>query len=154
MTDGGYWRAVAEAGDSDAQVLAAAGTTPEQRGRRVRARWVEWAKRQPADVLAKHPRWLLPYGALSLPDQEVDDEIGTDSFCDGWHHAIRWARAHLPGGPPAPGHRTLNAILSDASRASRAGDAATVAGLRAEYDAAAAALFNLLAPGDTPPVIL
>ena len=52
---------------------------------------------------------------------------------------------HPPGGPPAPGHRTLNAILRDAIRAAAAGDAGGLPGLRAEYDAAAAALFDALA---------
>lgn len=48
----------------------------------------------------------------------------------------------LPGGPPAPGHRSLNVILRDAIRARR--DRAAVARLRAEYDAAASALFDML----------
>lgn len=53
-------------------------------------------------------------------------------------------RYHAPGGPAAPGHRTLNEILADAIRAAR-GDQARLPGLRAEYDAAAAALFGMLA---------
>jgi hypothetical protein len=55
--------------------------------------------------------------------------------------------ARLPGGPPAPGHRTLNAILRDAIRAANSGDTSSLPGLRGEYDAAAAALFDLLAAG-------
>lgn len=50
---------------------------------------------------------------------------------------------YQPGGPPAPGHRSLNVILRDAIRARRDPDA--VAALRAEYDAAARALFDMLA---------
>jgi hypothetical protein len=52
---------------------------------------------------------------------------------------------YLPGGPPAPGHRTLNAILSDAIRCS-ASDAwpKSLEALREEYDEAAAALFVML----------
>jgi len=52
-----------------------------------------------------------------------------------------------PGGPPAPGHRTLNRILRDAIRARR--DWSAVAELRAEYDAAAAALFGMLTADDS-----
>jgi hypothetical protein len=51
---------------------------------------------------------------------------------------------YRPGGPPAPGHRTLNVILRDAIRASVSGKADRLPGLRAEYDAAAAALFDML----------
>lgn len=54
----------------------------------------------------------------------------------------------LPGGPPAPGHRTLNMILRDAIRARR--DQAAVTQLRAEYDAAASALFDTLTDGASP----
>lgn len=47
-----------------------------------------------------------------------------------------------PGGPPAPGHRSLNLILRDAIRGRR--DPAAVAELRTEYEAAASALFDVL----------
>jgi hypothetical protein len=50
---------------------------------------------------------------------------------------------YQPGGPPAPGHRSLNVILRDAIRARR--DAGILTALRAEYDAAARALFDMLA---------
>lgn len=139
---GGYWAAAVAAGDSDAAVLAAAGQTGDQLGRRVRARWLEWAARQPAAVLAAHPSWLLLWDSLSPEDQQADAGIGTDLFCAGWHARGR----RLPGGPPAPGHRALNEILRDAIRAAR-GDPAALPGLRAEYDAAAAALFTVLAGG-------
>ena len=59
----------------------------------------------------------------------------------------RTFRGHAPGGPPAPGHRTLNVILRDAIRAAASGDAGSLPGLRAEYDAAAAALFDTLTAG-------
>lgn len=50
-----------------------------------------------------------------------------------------------PGGPPAPGHRSLNVILRDAIRARN--DPSALPRLRAEYDAAAAALFTILTEG-------
>jgi hypothetical protein len=57
-----------------------------------------------------------------------------------------------PGGPPAPGHRTLNVILRDAIRAAQpAGDAARLPGLREECTAAAGALFDMLAPPPSEP---
>ena len=140
MADGTWWwRMAADAGDSDAAVLAAAGTTPRRLGRRVRARWLGWAKTQPAEVLAAHPDWLLPYDALSPAAQRVDDEIGADLYCAGWQ-----ARGGLrEAWPHAPGHRSPNEILRDAARALPA----ALPGLRAEYDAAAAALFDMLAGG-------
>lgn len=54
----------------------------------------------------------------------------------------------LPGGPPAPGHRSLNMILRDAIRARR--DQADVARLRAEFHAAASALFDMLTDVASP----
>jgi hypothetical protein len=88
-------------GDPDAQVLAAAGVTPEQLGRRVRARWLDWAARQPAAVLAAHPSWLLRYDALSPEDRAVDDQIGTDLFCAGWHARGRVQDRTAPEPGPA-----------------------------------------------------
>jgi len=53
------------------------------------------------------------------------------------------ATHRCPGGPPAPGHRTLNAILRDVVRAR--GDSLALYHLRNEYDAATRALFDVLA---------
>ena len=90
-------------GGSDARVLALAGVTPEQLGRRVRARWLEWAARQPLDVLNAHPSWLLRYDALSPEDQAVDNEIGTGLFCAGWHAALRMQHAAAAASADLPG---------------------------------------------------
>ena len=68
---------------TNAGILAAAGVSREDLGRQVRQRWIEWAMAQP------HPKlsWLEPYGALSLADQEADNQIGESLFCSGWRAA-------------------------------------------------------------------
>jgi len=63
-----------------AAILALAGVTREDLGRRVRARWTAWARAQP------HPKpsWLAPWEELSPADQEADMAIGEDLFTAGW----------------------------------------------------------------------
>lgn len=64
------------------EILAMAGVTREDLGRRVRARWLEWARQQP-DAL-EHQYWLTPWSGLDERDREVDRAIGTELFTAGW----------------------------------------------------------------------
>ena len=56
-------------------------------GRIVRAIWIDWAAKQP-DV-KDHPSWLLPWGALSERDREIDRHIGEKLYLIGFHDCDR-----------------------------------------------------------------
>jgi hypothetical protein len=56
----------------------------EERGRRVREVWIEWARDQPNPK----PSWLVPYDDLSETDKEADRRIGSALWGDGFRAGV------------------------------------------------------------------
>lgn len=52
----------------------------DAKGRRVREVWVEWAKAQPDP----NPSWLIPYDDLPEDEKDVDRQIGSALYGDGF----------------------------------------------------------------------
>lgn len=87
-----------------------------------------------AELLERFARWA----------GEPPENFGVAEMCGGLALAHDLLNPDCPGkitqpepNPPAPGHRRLRAILADACKPD-----ADVEALRAEYDAAAGALFD------------
>lgn len=74
-----------------AEILAEAGVRREDLGREVRRAWIAWALTQ------AHPKrsWLVPYDALTLADQEADNQIGEKLFRLGWEAGRRGLSGRL-----------------------------------------------------------
>ena len=109
---------------TNSAILVLAGVTREELGRRVRARWIEWARIQP------HPKrsWLVPYDQLSVHDQEADNQIGEDLFCAGW-----LAGHGATGGPGTmgrllPGEQVISADTAREAGVKSPGTTARIAG--------------------------